>query len=65
MTAAKNQNQKLCLRIDDACDMLGIGRSSIYQLISAKKLRAIKIAGRTLIPLTELERLADEAKAAA
>jgi excisionase family DNA binding protein len=55
-----DQTPKLCLRIDAACDTLGIGRSSLYRLINEKKLRAIKIAGRTLIPMTELVRVTSE-----
>lgn len=40
-----------------ACTALGIGKTSLYKLIAAGELRAIKIAGRTLVPKSEIERL--------
>ena len=43
--------------VNDACHALGIKRTSLYQLIKKQKLTAIKIAGRTLIPRSEIERL--------
>ena len=48
---------KLAFRIDEACQALGIGRTSLYELAKTGEIRLIKIAGRTLVPLTELERL--------
>jgi excisionase family DNA binding protein len=48
---------KLAFRVDEACQALGIGRTSLYLLAKTGKLRIIKIAGRTLVPLSELERL--------
>ena len=43
--------------VNDACHALGIKRTLLYELIKQNKLTAIKIAGRTLIPRTEIERL--------
>lgn len=48
---------KRAYRIDEACYSLGIGRTSIYDLIKNKEIVTIKIAGRTLVPHSELERL--------
>lgn len=48
---------KLAFRIDEACLMLGIGRTSLYELAKTDQIRFIKIAGRTLVPRSELERL--------
>ena len=48
---------KLAYRVDEACHALGIGRTSFYELVKAGDLKLIKIAGRTLVPRTELERL--------
>ena len=53
----------LCFRIDDACRALGIGRTALYAQIAAGRLKAIKIAGRTLITRAEIERLIAEASA--
>ena len=39
----------LAYRIPDACAVLGLGRTSVYELIAEGKLRAIKVAGRTLV----------------
>jgi excisionase family DNA binding protein len=36
---------------------LSIGRTSVYKLAKEGKLRLIKVAGRTLVPRTEIERL--------
>ncbi len=47
----------LAHRIPDACRRLGIGRSSLYELIKSGELRSIKIAGRTLIPESDLQKL--------
>lgn len=54
----------LAHRIPDACQRIGLGRSSLYELIKAGHLRTVRIAGRTLIPESELQRLVTEAKAA-
>ena len=47
----------LAHRVDSACHRLGVGRTKLYSLISEKKLKAIKIGTRTLIPESELQRL--------
>ena len=41
--------EPLAYRIPDACHVLGLGKTSIYELMKSGKLRAIKVAGRTLI----------------
>jgi excisionase family DNA binding protein len=48
-------------RIDDAARALGLSRSSIYEMVSHGRLTAVKIAGRTLIPATEIRRIVDQA----
>ena len=47
----------LAYRIADACHVLGIGRTSLYELVKSGELKLIKVAGRTLVPHSELERL--------
>lgn len=49
--------QPMAYRIPDACHVLGIGRTSLYELVKAGELKLIKIAGRTLVPHSEIERL--------
>ena len=48
---------KHAYRIDEACYALGIGRTSLYELVKDGELKLIKVAGRTLVPLSEIERL--------
>ena len=55
---------KRAYRIGEACYALGIGRTSLYDLIKNKEIVAIKIAGRTLIPSSEIERLTTVDRAA-
>jgi excisionase family DNA binding protein len=49
--------QRLAYSIDEACQMLSIGRTSLYEMAKRNEVRLIKIAGRTLVPLSELQRL--------
>ena len=48
---------KLAYRIEEACHALGIGRTSLYELVKSGELKLIKIAGRSLVPRSEIERL--------
>jgi hypothetical protein len=41
-----------------------IGRTSLYELVKSGELKLIKIAGRTLVPRSELERLTSADRAA-
>lgn len=47
----------LAHRIPDACRRLGVGRSSLYELIKAGEVKTIKIGSRTLIPEAELQKV--------
>lgn len=42
--------------VADACKRLGVGRSTMYELIKGGDLKAIKVCSRTLIPESELLR---------
>ena len=48
--------------IPHAARQLGIGRSLVYELLNAGKLRAIKINTRTVITAAELRRFIAEAE---
>lgn len=54
------QSDVLAFRINDACKALSLGRSTLYKLMGSGKLRSITIAGRVLIPRSEIERLIKE-----
>ena len=51
---------KVALRVKDACAALSIAPSTFWKLKRAGKIATIKIAGRTLLPVTELQRLVSE-----
>lgn len=58
-------NDKIAYTIKEACEATGVGRSTIYELMSEGRLRKVKLGTRTLIPRSELEALfAPEADAA-
>jgi excisionase family DNA binding protein len=42
------------LPIPDACRILGVGRSKLYQLIAAGEITTRKIGRKTLIPREEI-----------
>ena len=63
--AGKLPPDKLAYRVSEAAAAIGIGRSSLYELISEGKLKPVTIAGRRLVPRAELERLLSEAMAEA
>jgi excisionase family DNA binding protein len=46
--------------IKSTAEILDIGRSSVYGLISAKKIKAVKIGRRTLITDQSIQHLVDE-----
>jgi excisionase family DNA binding protein len=46
--------------VNDACRALGISRATLYKLAAQGKIRFIKIGGRTLVPESEIDRLAAE-----
>ena len=54
------KQEKLALRVVDACEALSLSRSSLYNLIREGQLKSVKIAGRTLILRSEIERLLSE-----
>ena len=46
----------IALRVNDACCMIGLGLSLLYRLIANGKIKPVKIAGMTVIPVAELQR---------
>lgn len=51
---------RLAVRIPEAHAALGISRSSLYELIAKKKIRTAIVAGRRVVPVSELQRFLDE-----
>jgi excisionase family DNA binding protein len=58
--AGASPNVPKARRINDACRALGIGRTTIYKLAGEGKIKLVHVLGRTLVPESEIERLASE-----
>jgi excisionase family DNA binding protein len=56
-TSAPSRDDKYAYSVDEACRLLSIGRTSLYALAKSGDLKLLKIAGRTLVPRSEMERL--------
>jgi len=52
------------LRVNDFSKAYGIGRTTLYALIKAGKIRTVKIGGRRLIPVDAAESLISNHEAA-
>ena len=50
----------ITVSVAEACRIVGIGRTSLYQLLNAGKLEAIKLGRRRLIKVASLEALLGE-----
>lgn len=59
MTAASGKPQvlrpePLAVRVPEACRMIGIGRSKLYELIADGTIEVVKIGSITVIPVAQL-----------
>jgi excisionase family DNA binding protein len=54
--------ERRALRINDAALAYGVGRSTLYKLMSEGKLATVKVAGRRLVPCDNMEALLALAK---
>ena len=57
ISADTREAERLAFRVDDACRVAGIGRTSLYKLANDGKLRLVKVAGRTLVDAASLRAL--------
>jgi excisionase family DNA binding protein len=55
-----NVRERLLVPVPEAAQLLGIGRTKTWQLICTRRLKAVRIGRRTLIPRAELERFVRE-----
>jgi excisionase family DNA binding protein len=44
----------------EACEALRIGRTKLYELLAGRKIKAVALGGKTLIPRAEVERFLSE-----
>jgi excisionase family DNA binding protein len=51
--------EPIAVSINDTARALGLGRTSIYQLIAEGKLEAFKLGRRTLVRVDSIRRLVD------
>ena len=52
-----HQTARLAYSIREACEASSLGRTTIYALIGAGKLQAVRIGGRTVVPVESLREL--------
>lgn len=57
MSSSNPKSTKLAYSIREACQASSLGRTTIFNLIAAGRLRATRIDGRTLIPAEALHAL--------
>ena len=60
----KTAVKALAVSVPDAAKMLGIGRNTGYEAVKRGDIRAVKIGGRIVVPLSEIKRLTGPAEAA-
>lgn len=49
--------EPICVRINDAARMIGVGRTKLYELISTGELQAVKIGKATRVTTASLHEL--------
>jgi excisionase family DNA binding protein len=54
----------LLISIAEAAKALGIGRTTLYGLITGGRITPVRIGGRTLVPITEMQRFVSSLDAA-
>ena len=57
MLSVQHDPPKLAYSIKEACRASSLGRTTLYAHIAAKRLRAVRIGGRTVIPADSLHAL--------
>lgn len=45
--------------LNEVAEILGIGTRTAWAIVERGELRAVKVGGRTLVPVTELDRILD------
>ena len=56
--------EPLCVRVNDAARMIGIGRTKLYELISTGELETVKIGKATRVTTASLRELVKRGRVA-
>lgn len=57
---ASTDTPRLAYSVDEAADMIGISRRSIYELLRSGQLRSVKIGARRLVRRSDLDTFLEE-----
>jgi excisionase family DNA binding protein len=57
MTALPVSHDPICVRVNDAAQMIGVGRTKLYELIAAGEVETIKLGNATRITTASLRDL--------
>lgn len=52
---ASGKPDRLLLSIVEACEVLGLSRTQVYSLVSAGRLRTLKVGRRRLVPSSAID----------
>ncbi len=55
--------EPICVRVNDAARMIGVGRTKLYELISSGELETIKIGKATRVTTASLHKLVERHRA--
>ena len=61
--SAPQSVEPICVRVNDAARMIGVGRTKLYELISSGDLEAVKIGKATRITTASLHNLVERYRA--
>lgn len=50
--------ERLLVPLDEAAGMLGCSRHTVYRMHHMEQIRIVKLLGKTMVPVSELERIA-------
>lgn len=55
--------EPICVRVNDAARMIGVGRTKLYELISSGELETVKIGKATRVTTASLHKLVERHQA--
>jgi len=51
--------EKLLLTVEEAAEILGVGRSTVYDMVRMRVLRSVKLGSRRRIPIAACQEMID------